>query len=303
MSAAPTALNELSNALAARVESAGGLAVAVRNDRGQHVSGLLWTPDAVVASEQCFGARPEYEIVNANGETTKAQIIGRDPGTNLLVLRPRETLEAASIRAGAATVGALAIAVGVGADGGRTARLGVVHAVGPQWHSRAGGRIEQRIGLDIRLSRTEEGGPVVDADGALLGMSTFGPSGEVLVIPHATIERVAPQLLRDGRVARGWLGLALQPVAAPEPMREAAGSAIGLLVLSVDAEGPGARAGVIPSDILVAVGGASLRSARQLTAHLHEDCIGKAVELRLIRGGQIVSLQATVEPRPQLREY
>jgi S1-C subfamily serine protease len=302
MSAAPTALNDLSNALAARVGASAGLAVAVRNDRGQHVSGLVWTPDAVVASEQCFGARPEYEIVGANGEATKAQIAGRDPGTNLLVLRPRETIEPAANRAGicagAATVGALAIAVGAGAEGGPTARLGVVHAVGPQWHSRAGGRIEQRIGLDIRLSRTEEGGPVIDADGALLGMSTFGPSGEVLVIPHATIERIAPQLLRDGRVARGWLGLALQPVATPEPMREAAEGSIGLLVLSVDAQGPGAHAGVIASDILVAVGGASLRSARQLTAYLHEDCIGKAVELRLIRGGQIISLQATVAPRP-----
>jgi S1-C subfamily serine protease len=298
MSAAPTALNELSNALVSRVDASSGLAVAIRNERGQHVSGLQWTADAIVASEQCFGARPEYEIVTSTGVATKAQIAGRDPGTNLLVLRPRETLEAASILAGAAHAGALAIALGAGAEGGRTVRLGAVHAVGPQWHSRAGGRIEQRITLDIRLSRTEEGGPVIDADGALLGMSTFGPNGEVLVIPHATIERIAPQLLRDGRVARGWLGLALQPVAAPEPMREAAGGSIGLLVLSVDAKGPGARAGVIASDILVAVGGASLRSVRQLTAHLHEDCIGKTVELRLIRGGQIMSLHATVEPRP-----
>jgi S1-C subfamily serine protease len=297
MSAERTALNELSNALAARVDAGAALAVAIRNERGQHVSGVLWAPDAVVASEQAFGAGPEYEVVTAKGGQTKARIAGRDPGTNLLVLRPEKTLEATPTRAGVARPGALALALGADADGGRTARLGVVNAVGPQWYSRAGGRIDQRIALDIRLGRTEEGGPVVDDDGGLVGMSTRGRPGEVLVIPHATIERIAPQLQRDGRVARGWLGLALQPIAVPEALREAAGSSIGMLVQSVASGGPGARAGVIGGDILVALDGASLHSVRRLAARLDEDCIGKSVELRLLRGGEVICLQAVVEAR------
>src|SRR6185295_16364267 len=117
-----------------------------------------------------------------------------------------------SITPGLARVGSLAIALGANVHGSTTARLGTVNAVGPQWYSRAGGRIEQRIALDIRLGRTEEGGPVLDAEGGLLGMSTLGPPGVVLVIPAATLDRVVPQLLNDGQVARGWLGLGLQPV-------------------------------------------------------------------------------------------
>ena len=296
-----TALDELSNALSARVDASASLAVAIRNDRGQHVSGVLWAPRAIVASEQSFGAGPHYEIVTLEGEATKAQIAGRDPATNLLVLRPETALEAAPARAGIARTGALAMALGADAAGGRTSRIGIVNGVGPQWYSRAGGRIEQRIALDIRLSRTEEGGPVIDADGALLGMSTLGPPGEVLVIPYATIERIAPQLLRDGRVPRGWLGLALQPVAVPDALREPAGSSAGMLVQSVATDSPGARAGVIVGDILVAIDGAALRGARQLAARLREDCIGKSVQLQLLRGGQVMALQAVVEARPPPR--
>jgi S1-C subfamily serine protease len=298
MSVEPMVLSELSNALAARVAASGGLAVAIRNAARQYVSGILWRSDAIVTSEQGFGAREEYEVVSAAGEATKAHIAGRDPGTNLLVLRSEKPIEAAATRSAVARAGALAIALGASGDGVRTARLGAIHFVDGQWYSRAGGRIEQRVTLDIRLRRTEEGGPVIDAEGALYGMSTLGRPGEVLVIPYATIERIAPQLLREGRVTRGWLGLALQPVAVPEALREAAGASVGMLVMSVAPDGPAARAGVIASDLLVSANDAPVRSVRQLAAQLHEDCIGKSVQLRVIRGGGIVSMEAAVSTRP-----
>src|SRR6202021_4487 len=108
-----------------------------------------------------------------------------------------------------------------------SARLGTVNLVGGEWHSRRGGLIDRRIVLDIGLAHREEGGPVLDAAGGFLGMSTFGPRGQVIAIPFATIARVVPQLARDGRIARGWLGVALQAVAVPDALRETAEQSSG----------------------------------------------------------------------------
>ena len=131
-------------------------------------------------------------------------------------------------------------------------RLGAVHSVGPAWHSRAGGRIDRRIALDIRLEGGEEGGPVLDAAGGLLGISTLGPRRRVLVIPAATVERVLEPLLTTGRIARGWLGAAVQPVLVPEALRAEAGQSLGLMIIGVTRDGPAAQAGILMGDILIA---------------------------------------------------
>ncbi len=134
-------------------------------------------------------------------------------------------------------------------------RLGIVRSLGPAWHSRAAGRIDRRIALDLHLSIREEGGPVADAAGALLGMSTAGPYGRALVIPASTIDRILPPLLQTGRIARGWLGAALYPVALSNAVSQQIGQDRGLMVLRVAEGGPAAVAGVIAGDILVAIGG------------------------------------------------
>jgi S1-C subfamily serine protease len=193
-------------------------------------------------------------------------------------------------------VGSIALAVAIDPTAGTRVRLGIVGAVGPEWRSRAGGTIERRIVLDMRLAGAEEGGPVVDAEGALLGMSTLGPRGQVLVIPSATLERVVPQLLKDGRVPRAWLGVALQPIAVPDDLREAAGQRGGMMVMSIVEEGAAAKAGVLAGDILLALDGAPLGWRRGPA--LGSDSIGKDVELRLIRGGAIANLRATIAARP-----
>jgi S1-C subfamily serine protease len=292
-------ISQLAQAIEAQVAAAHGLAVAVRNSSHRHISALLWQ-GAVATSEQAVGDRDEYEVVIASGATARARIAGRDPGTNLLVLRPETPLDAppTPTRAGA-RVGSLALAIGATVDGAPTARLGLVNAVGPQWYSRAGGRIEQRIALDIRLGRTEEGGPVLDSDGALLGMSTLGPPGVVLVIPVATLDRVVPQLLNDGQVARGWLGLGLQPVSIPEPLRAAAGETTGMMVMSIAAGGPGAVAGVTAGDLLLTIDGASMRGMRRVMSQLDDASVGRTVALRLIRGGEVLTLNVLVTARPR----
>jgi S1-C subfamily serine protease len=291
-------ISHLSQALEAQFAAAHGLAVAVRNSSHRHVSATLWQ-GAVVTSEQAVGDREEYEVVSASGATARARIAGRDPGTNLLVLKTETPLDAPTAPRGSARVGTLALALGASVEGAPSARLGLVNAVGPQWYSRAGGRIEQRIALDIRLGRTEEGGPVLDSDGALLGMSTLGPPGVVLVIPVATLDRVVPQLLNDGQVARGWLGLGLQPVSIPEPLRAAAGETTGMMVMSIAADGPGAGAGVTAGDILLTIDGASMRGMRRVMSQLDDASVGRTVALRLIRGGEVLTLNVLITARPR----
>ena len=153
-------------------------------------------------------------------------------------------------------------------------------------------------GHEYQLGRTEEGGAVLDASGALLGMSTLGPPGEVLAIPYATIERIVLQLLRDGRVTRGWLGVGLRPVAVPDALRDAAGQAVGMMVMSIVEAGPADSAGVLAGDILLTVNGASARAMRRLAAQLDEASVGGKADLRLIRGGAVLSVEASITARP-----
>jgi S1-C subfamily serine protease len=291
-------LHAFSGAIEAVVAAAKARVVAIRNASHRHVSGFVWQPDVIVASEQAIGERNEYEIVTADGRSVRAQVVGRDEGTNILALRTSERIEVSSSSAALPTLGGLVLALAANVDGTTAVRLGAVRSIGERWFSRGGGRIDQRIALDIRLHRTEEGGPVLDAAGALIGMSTLGRPGEVLAIPAATLERVVPQLLANGRVARGWLGIALRPIAVPDGLVEQAGQQIAMMVMSVAEHGPAANAGVTPGDILLTIDGIALRGMRQLMARLSEENIGKSVELRLIRGGHIIKLDAQIGTRP-----
>jgi S1-C subfamily serine protease len=188
--------------------------------------------------------------------------------------------------------------LGADGSGGVSARLGLVNLAGPQWHSLAGGLIDRRIALDLRLARTEEGGPVFSAAGAFLGMSTFGARVRVLVIPAATLERIVPLLLKDGRVARGWLGVALHPVAVPDALHATAGQPSGMMVMSLAEGGPAAKAGIVPGDIVLSVNGAQALGFRRIAAQLAPDSIGRTAALRIVRGGSVLSLDAVVGARP-----
>lgn len=298
MHAQPNDLQSLSQAIESVVAATRDRVVAIRNASRRHVSGFVWQPDVVVASEQAIGERDEYEIVTADGRSSRAKIVGRDSGTNILVLRLNDRVEMSPSVAASPRIGSLCLALAANIDGTTAVRVGAVRSVGDRWFSRSGGRIDQRIALDIRLQRTEEGGPVVDAAAALIGMSTLGRPGEVLAIPTATLERIVPQLLANGRVVRGWLGVALRPVVVPDALVEQAGQHVAMMVMSLAEQGPAVKAGVAAGDILLTIDGIALRDMRQLMARLSEDNVGKSAELRLIRGGHIIKLDAQIGARP-----
>jgi S1-C subfamily serine protease len=291
-------LTQFSIALTKRVTAAKTAVVAIRLPAGRHLTGMLWRADVIVTSDQSLPKRDEFEVVTAGGSTASAKVVGRDPGTNIAAVELSQPVSGGSIIPGEAQVGALALTIGADANGGARARMGVVNAVEPEWYSSHGGRIDQRIVLDINLGRSEEGGPVLDAAGGILGMSTLGPRRQAIVIPTATIERVVPSLLRDGRIARGWLGAALRPVAVPEALGDAAGQSSGLMVMSLTDDGPAATAGIVAGDIILSVDGASTRRMRNITARLGADSIGRKVDLRFIRSGTVTSRQATITERP-----
>jgi len=283
-------LEQFSGALAERAASIQPALAAIGR-----LSAFLWQPDIAITSEQSLPRRDEYELVSAAG-ALKAKLAGRDPGSNIAALRLERSLDLPPWTAADAAVGAIALAYGADSAGGMRARIGIVNTVGGEWTSSAGGRLDRYVALDINLARAEEGGPVLDASGRLLGMSTFGPRGRVLVIPAATIARVVPALAAEGRITRGWLGVGLQPVAVPEPLQAQAGQRAGAMVMSLAAEGPAAKAGIVAGDIVLSVNGTPAYRLRRIASALGE--AGDAAELRLIRGGAVLSVQATIEARP-----
>jgi S1-C subfamily serine protease len=291
-------LAHLSNALATRAKAANDVVVAIRLAHERHITGMVWRSEIVVASEQSLPRKDDFELVAAGGSVLTARIAGRDPSTNIAVLKLPESLAPPSITAAEARTGAVAVAIGADGTGSASARLGLVNLAGPEWHSSRGGFIDRRIVLDLRLARREEGGPVFDAAGAFLGMSTFGPRGQVIAIPTATIERIVPLLLRDGRVARGWLGVALQAVAVPDALRETADQSSGLMVMSVVDGGPAAQAGIVAGDIILSVDGTSAHRFRKIARYFGSDSIGRKADLRLIRSGRVITVQTTIAERP-----
>ena len=259
-------------------------------------SGTLWRRDVVVASEQQFPDVGEATVTLADASGLAARVAGRDPGTNVIALRLDGAADPPPLLGAEPRLGALA--VGFGADeAGISMRLGIVHSVGPAWHSRAGGRIGRRITLDMAVTPREEGGPVLDAAGGILGISTLGPR-RVLVIPSSTVDAVIEPLLSKGRVERGWLGAALQPVLVPEELQSETGAPRGLMVMSLSKGGPAAQANLHVGDILVAIGGQSVTSPAMVAQRLGPETVRQQIELRLIRAGNLVSQQVTIRARP-----
>ena len=287
----------LSHAVEAEVRVASPMIVGLEWGSRHQISALLWDGDIAVASEQSL---PEMETVTAilpGGARVAAVQIGRDSTTNLVALRIEATAPPRPRAAASIEVGTLVLALGSDGLGGTRARIGAVETLGPAWQSQCGGRIDRLIRLDVALGHAAEGGPVLDAEGALLGMSTFGPRNQVLVIPTETIERVVAQLAADGHVPRGWLGVGVQPVQIPRDIEVELGAASGLMVLSV-AENAPCRGAVMAGDILISASGTMLPTPRALTTLLGADSIGVRLLLCLLRSGAIHHCDVEVAARP-----
>ena len=285
-----TQIQGVSAALISLVASTAPSLVSVSSSRSQS-SGFVWQPGLIVTADEALSEDGEFTAKLWNGDAVAAQLVGRDSTTDIALLRvDRTDLQPISLTPLAAQAGGLVVAVGA-EDGEPTVALGVVSRIQGPWRSLRGGEIDARIELDLRLRRSAEGGLVLDAAGQSIGMAVFGPRRRVLVIPSSTIDRVAARLESQGYIARGYLGLGLQPIA----LDGSDGS--GAMVISVDPQGPGALAGIHQGDILVAWNGDPIRHMRSLLRALGPDSVGQTITVGLRRAGQIKQLPLTIAER------
>ena len=300
MSAGTDALRNLSDELAGLTARTAGSVVGMHGGRRGHASGILWGDGVVVTAEEALECDEDLRITLPDGREVEARLAGRDPCTDIAVLRFESGAPAPRLEgAGALKPGQLALAVGRRRES-VIARLGVVAAAGGEWRSRRGGRIDSLIELDLALEWRAEGGALVDAEGRFVGMAVFGSIRRTLVIPAATIERVAGQLLARGRIARGYLGAALQPIrldgSLARRMNVAEGR--GAIIVNLDPDGPGERAGLLVGDVVTTWNGQPVRGVRDLIGRLDPDSVGQTVDLGLLRAGAPASASVTIGERP-----
>jgi len=285
-----TQLQNLSTAFARLVGIAAPGVVAVQSDHSRS-SGFFWRPGLIVTADEALSEEGDVVVTLPGGESIAARLVGRDHTTDIALLRiNRSDVPPVRLESPPVPVGALALAVGVD-DGAPTAASGVVSRSTGRWWSLRGGEIDVRIELDLRMRQSAEGGLAIDAAGQAIGMAVFGPRRRVLVIPSATVERVATRLEKHGRIPRGYLGLGFQLVAIE-------GSRRGVMVMKVEPQGPAAKAGVHQGDIIVAWNGEPLRHARSLLRALGPDSVGQTVTLGLRRGGEAKDVPLTIAERP-----
>jgi len=281
------------------VERAAGSIVAVHGGGHRPLSGIHWRSGVIVTAEEALECDENIKLTLPAGRVADASLAGRDPTTDVAVLRfqpdglPVATTADASLRAGQV------MAVG-NHDGGPLAALGIVALAGGAWHSVRGGTIDSLIRLDLALSPAAEGGALIDLQGRVIGMTVLGPRRRALSIPSSTIDRAVEQLLARGHVFRGYLGAGLQHMKEERASGESQASRNrrGVLVVSIDPNGPSARAGILVGDIVAAWNGRPIERVREIMRLLGPESIGSTVDLELIRGGAPTTLRVVIGERP-----
>jgi S1-C subfamily serine protease len=301
-------LQDLSDALAATVKTAGSSVVQVEARRRLPASGIIWSSDGVIVTAYHAVERDENISVGLpNGQSVPATLIGRDPTTDLAVLRT-QVLTTSGVKTAGLTqptladldnlhVGHLVLALG---RPGRTvqATLGIVSALGESWRTPAGGRIDHYLQTDVVMYPGFSGGPLVDTAGQVLGLNTSALlRGISLTVPTSTLSQVVQTLLTHGHVRRGYLGVGAQPVRLPSELGQQVGQETGLLLASVEPGSPADQGGLLLGDTIVALDGQPVRHMDDLLALLSSDRVGETLPVRIVRGGQVQEMKVVVGER------
>ena len=300
------ALNQASHALADAVEQVGRSVVAVHASRHGAVSGVLWRPGVIVATAHTIRREEGIRITLPDGTQREAALAGVDASTDLAALKlegewphAADVGDAASVRAGH-----FVLAVARDGQAQLSASFGIVGATGGEWRTWRGGHIDRLIRLDGGLYAGFSGGPIADTQGQVIGIGTSALTrGFGIAIPSSTVSRVTEQLLTSGRIAHGYLGIGMQPVALPEALSRKLGldSRSGLIVLSLAPQGPADQAGLLVGDVLIELAGRPLQDVDDLHAALGGDRIGERIRVALVRGGERVESAITLGERPRSR--
>ncbi len=290
-----TDLNEVSESLARAVQQAARFLVAVNGNHRLASSGVVWRAGIIVTADHTVRRDDELTVTLPDGRTVPAKLAGRDPGTDLAVLQADTGATPAAEFADPASfqIGNMVLAVGRRGENGPCASLGILSALGGPWRTWRNGQIARFVRADVTLYPGSSGSALVDTSGRVLGVNTAGLTRNWSVtIPRETVDAVIAALLSQGHVSRGFLGVGLHPVTLPDQRS-------GLIVLSVDADGPAGKAGVIIGDVLLQIAGKAIADTDDVQSHLGPDQVGKPLDVELYRGGASQKVSIVVGARPR----
>ncbi len=290
-------LYELSSNMAELVAAADKHIVRVEGRRRLAATGVIYRADGLIVTANHVVERDdEINIGLSDGTTHSATVVGRDPSSDIALLRveannlPAATWsDPASLR-----VGHMILALG---RPGRTvqATLGVISALGSSWRTSAGADIEHYLQTDVAMYPGFSGGPLLAADGSFAGLNSSSlVHGISVALPAPTLARVVETLVTHGRVPRGYLGIGIQPVRLAAALQERASQETGLMVMSIEANSPAEQAGLTQGDILVTLGNQALRQVDDLQSLLSSTPVGKALPARVARGGDLQEVTVTI---------
>ncbi len=294
-------LASLSKDLAGVVEASSPSVLRVEGRRRLPASGVAWSADGLVVTAHHVVERDEdLRIGLPDGETAAAELVGRDPTTDLALLRAEgaELAPAAWAEIGEVRVGNLVVALGRPRRSVQ-ATLGIVSALGDAWRTPVGGQVDRFLQTDVVMYPGFSGGPLVGAGGAFVGVNTSALlRGISLTIPAGTVRSVAETLQTHGRIRRGFLGVGAQPARLPEKLAEELGQETGLLLVSVEAGSPAERGGLAMGDTIVSFAGEPVAHLDALLAQLIGDRVGQSFPVRIVRGGKLQELSVEIGERP-----
>ena len=293
-------LTDFSNGLTSAVEKGGSSTVLVDARKRYPASGIAFGDDLVLTADHVVTREDGIQVVLPNGKSVSAAIIGRDPGSDLAVLRLAEKALTPAKTSDSVKVGQLVLALGRPSGAGIQASWGIVTAISGPARTFRGGMLDEYIQSETTPYPGFSGGPLINTEGEILGLNTSGLTrGSSLTIPVNMAWRVGEALAKHGTVKRGYLGIRTQPVELPEAGRQALKreQSHGLLVLWLEDGGPSATSGLLVGDILVAVGGQPVGDADDLFSALNSETVGKAIEVEVLRGGKPETLNVTIGER------
>ncbi len=292
----------LSNALAQETDRAAASAVAIHTEARGSSSGVIWRPGVIVTAEHALRSDEDIKMLLPDGRTVPATLAGRDPSTDLAVLKCKEAVSAAAEISDVSAIrpGSLVLVVGRTRASGPVVALGAVSLVAPERHSWTGAALVPYIRIDAGLQPTGVGGAVIDAAGRVIGIATprFARFGAI-AIPATTVNRVVDTLLEKGHIPRGYLGVGLQTIQLPESLRQLLQreQKTAAIVLEVEPEGPAHEAGFVIGDILASAGGKPVGRVEDVHTQLAADAIGKPLAVKYFRGGALHEASVVVGER------
>lgn len=290
-------LQTLSDAMSSLVEAAGPQIVRVEARGRMAASGVVWSSAGVIVTSHHVVERDDnIKIGLADGSTVNATLVGRDPNTDLAVLKAEASnLTAATwVDANDLRVGHLMLALG---RPGKTvqATLGIVSALGGAWRTQAGGDIDHYLQTDVVMYPGFSGGPLLDASGRVAGINSSSlVRGVSVAVPAATVKKAVETILAHGKMPRGYLGVGIQPVRLADALQQQLSQETGLMFMSVEADSPAAQGHLLQGDILVTLDGQPVRHVDELQTLLTGERVGKTVPARIVRSGQVQDLTVTI---------